>query len=39
MPVPTVGWLAYFADPDGNIHGVWQEEQFGQMIYSLIQKK
>jgi predicted enzyme related to lactoylglutathione lyase len=26
MPVPTVGWLAYFADPDGNIHGVWQED-------------
>jgi len=26
MPVPTVGWLAYFKDPDGNIHGVWQAD-------------
>lgn len=24
MPVPTVGWLAYFTDPEGNIHGIWQ---------------
>jgi len=24
MAVPTVGWLAYFTDPDGNIHGVFQ---------------
>lgn len=24
MPVPTMGWLAYFIDPDGNIHGLWQ---------------
>jgi len=24
MPVPTVGWLAYFSDPEGNIHGIWQ---------------
>ena len=22
--VPGVGWLAYFTDPDGNIHGLWQ---------------
>lgn len=26
MPVPSVGWLAYFTDPDGNIHGIWQED-------------
>lgn len=26
MPVPTVGWLAYFKDPDGNIHGVFQND-------------
>ncbi|MBK9285763.1 MAG: VOC family protein [Sphingobacteriaceae bacterium] len=26
-PIPTVGWLAYFKDPDGNIHGVWQEDK------------
>jgi predicted enzyme related to lactoylglutathione lyase len=24
MPVPTVGWLAYFKDLDGNIFGVMQ---------------
>lgn len=24
MPVPGVGWLAYFKDPDGNIFGVTQ---------------
>ncbi|RMF30121.1 MAG: VOC family protein, partial [Bacteroidetes bacterium] len=27
MPVPTVGWVAYFTDPDGNIHGLWQEDR------------
>ena len=26
MPIPTVGWLAYFKDPDGNIHGVYQND-------------
>ena len=25
-PVPTVGWLAYFKDPDGNIHGLYQKD-------------
>jgi len=24
--IPTVGWLAFFSDPDGNIHGVWKED-------------
>lgn len=24
MPVPTIGWLAYFADPEGNIFGMMQ---------------
>ncbi len=27
MPIPTVGWLVYFKDPDGNIHGAWQEDR------------
>jgi len=22
----TVGWLAYFKDPDGNIHGIYQDD-------------
>ena len=26
MAIPTVGWLAYFKDPDGNIHGVYQND-------------
>lgn len=26
MAIPTVGWLAYFADPDGNIHGIYQND-------------
>lgn len=26
MAVPGVGWLSYFTDPDGNIHGIWQED-------------
>ena len=26
MAIPTVGWLAYFKDPDGNIHGVYQKD-------------
>jgi uncharacterized protein len=26
MPIPTVGWMAYFKDPDGNIHGVYQND-------------
>jgi predicted enzyme related to lactoylglutathione lyase len=24
--VPNVGWSAYFTDPDGNIHGLWQDD-------------
>jgi predicted enzyme related to lactoylglutathione lyase/uncharacterized protein YndB with AHSA1/START domain len=24
MAVPTVGWVAYFNDPDGNLHGIVQ---------------
>lgn len=23
-PVPTMGWFAFFKDPDGNIVGIWQ---------------
>lgn len=26
MSVPTVGYLAYFIDTEGNIHGLWQED-------------
>lgn len=26
IPIPAVGWLAYFTDPDGNIHGVYQND-------------
>lgn len=26
MPIPTVGWLGYFKDPDGNIVGVMQND-------------
>jgi predicted enzyme related to lactoylglutathione lyase len=26
MPIPTIGWLAYFKDPDGNIHGLYQND-------------
>jgi len=24
--IPGIGWSAYFTDPDGNIHGVYQED-------------
>ena len=23
-PVPAVGWIAFFTDPDGNVHGILQ---------------
>ncbi|NEU10486.1 VOC family protein [Flavihumibacter sp. R14] len=26
MAVPSIGWLAYFKDPDGNIHGLFQDD-------------
>ena len=26
MPIPGVGWLAFFKDPDGNIHGAWEDD-------------
>ena len=26
MAIPTVGWLVYFKDPDGNIHGIMQSD-------------
>lgn len=25
--IPGVGWLAFFADPDGNMHGIMQEDR------------
>ncbi len=31
MPIPTVGWLAYFKDPEGNIHGVYQSDESASM--------
>lgn len=24
MTIPNLGWVAFFKDPDGNIHGIWQ---------------
>lgn len=27
MAVPSAGWLSFFKDPDGNIHGVWQDDK------------
>lgn len=26
MPIPTIGWLAYFKDPDGNIFGLMESD-------------
>jgi uncharacterized protein len=26
MAIPFVGWLAYFKDPGGNIHGIYQND-------------
>ncbi len=26
MAIPGVGWLSYFTDPDGHIHGVYQDD-------------
>lgn len=31
MAIPTVGWLAYFQDPDGNIHGIYQHDRSATM--------
>ncbi len=27
MPIAGMGWLCYFKDPAGNIHGMWQEDK------------
>ncbi len=27
MAVPSVGYLAYFMDPESNIHGLWQKDE------------
>jgi predicted enzyme related to lactoylglutathione lyase len=26
MPIPGSGYMAFFKDPDGNIHGLWQAD-------------
>jgi uncharacterized protein len=26
MAIHSIGWLAYFTDPDGNIHGLYQND-------------
>lgn len=26
MAIPGAGWIAFFKDPDGNIHGLWQDD-------------
>lgn len=31
MAIPGVGWMAYFKDPDGNIHGVFQNDPSARM--------
>jgi len=31
MAIPGVGWLAYFKDPDGNIHGIYQDDPEAEM--------
>lgn len=31
MAIPSVGWLAYFTDPDGNIHGIYQDDPSASM--------
>lgn len=31
MAIPSVGWLAYFTDPDGNIHGIYQNDPTASM--------
>ncbi|MEX1002372.1 MAG: VOC family protein [Crocinitomicaceae bacterium] len=25
--VKNTGWIAFFKDPDGNIHGIWEEDK------------
>jgi len=27
MAIPENGWLTFFKDPDGNIHGIWQDDK------------
>jgi len=27
MPIQGMGWLAFFKDPDGNIHGIWEKDE------------
>ncbi|MFZ1322825.1 MAG: VOC family protein [Ignavibacteria bacterium] len=27
FPVPSIGWVLYFTDPDGNLHGIWHEDR------------
>ena len=29
--IPGIGWMAYFKDPDGNIHGVYQKDSSASM--------
>jgi len=31
MAIPGVGWLSYFKDPDGNIHGLYQHDPSGKL--------
>lgn len=30
MAIPNAGWIVYFTDPDGNIHGAWQDDPGAQ---------
>lgn len=27
MPIPGIGWLAYFQDPEGNMFGIMEEDE------------
>jgi uncharacterized protein len=32
MAIPLVGWLAYFKDPDGNMHGLFKDDPEAELI-------
>jgi predicted enzyme related to lactoylglutathione lyase len=31
MPIPGVGWMCYFKDPESNIHGLYQNDPTAKM--------
>ncbi len=34
MAIPTMGWVAYFKDPDGNIHGVFETNGTAKQLFA-----